>query len=112
MRQARESPLFRLAVRAFDARVQDHENAPIRGKVHTRHHRRDFRVRPPSRVDHQAAALEQRRSDARAGAAIEEARIASRIERQLFEATKRRGDRERKLSPGAEPRMRGNSRSR
>ena len=108
MRQVRESTPFRFAMRAFDARVQYQENAPIRGKVHTGHRRRDFRARPPSRVDHQAAALEQRYPDARAGAAIEEARVGSRVERQIGEATERRGDRERELSARAKPRMRGN----
>ena len=81
-RQLSERAHFRLAMRALDARVQDQKNAPIPREVHPRYHRRDLGVRPPASIDRQAAALEQCNTHARTRAAIEQARILSRVERQ------------------------------
>ena len=81
-RQSSERPRFRRAMRALDARGPDQKNAPIPGEVRPRDDRRDLRVRPSASVDRQAAALEQGDAHARTSAAIEQARIFSRVERQ------------------------------
>ena len=78
------------------------------GKFIQRDHRRDLGARPSARIDRQAPALEQCNPHARTRAAIEQARIFSRVEGQARQSPKRRRDRQRELSPGAEPSVRGN----
>ncbi len=65
-------------------------------------------LRPSAGIDRQAAALEQCNAYARTRAAIEQTRILSRLERQSGQTAKRRRDRQRQLSPGAESSVRGN----
>ena len=65
-------------------------------------------MRPAPSIDDQAAVFEQGGPDSRPRAAVEHARIAERIGRKSAEAPKRRGDRERELSAGPEPRVGGN----
>ena len=61
--QACKCLLFGVAMHAFHPRVQQQKDAPIRGKRGARNNRRHSGVRTPSRVDNQAAALEQGRAD-------------------------------------------------
>ena len=107
-RQLSERARFRCAMRALEAGVEYEEDAPVAGKIQLRHDRRNLGVRPPARVDGQAAALEQSDAHARTRAAIEQARILARIERQAGRRPKRSRDHERELSPGAKPGVRGN----
>ena len=81
-RQPGKRSPFLFAMGALDARVQDQKNAPIPREVHPCDHRRNLGVRPPASVDGQAAALEQGDAHARTRAAIEQARILARVERQ------------------------------
>lgn len=107
MGQSAERPPFRLAVGAFNPRVQNEKNAPIRREADAGHDRRDIPARPPASVHGQAAALEQRRADTGTHAAIEQARVGSDVDRQPSKSTKRARNRQRELESGAEARMRG-----
>lgn len=106
-RQTGESLPFGLAVGALDALVQYEKDPPVGRKTDARHGRRDFAAWPNSGVDDKAAGFEQGRADARARAAIEQARIASRIRRKSGQTAKRRRNRDGELGSGPKPRMRG-----
>jgi hypothetical protein len=106
-RQAGERLLFRFAVRALDARVEYEKNPPVRREIDMRDDWRDFGVRAPSGVDHQAAALEQGGAGAGSRAALEQARVALRIERKSGQPAKRRSDRYRELRSRPEACMLG-----
>src|SRR3984957_1961234 len=99
---------FLFTMGALEARVQDQKNAPIPREVHPCDQRRNLGVRPPASVNGQAAALEQCDTHARTRAAIEQARILPRVERQSGQPAKRRRDRQRQLSPGSKSGVRGN----
>ena len=106
-RQAGESLPFGLAVRALDALVQYEKDPPVGRKTDARHGRRDFAASPNTGVDDKAAGFEQCRADAGARAAIEQARIASRIQRKPGQTTKRRRNCDGELGSGPKARMRG-----
>jgi hypothetical protein len=107
-RQPGKRSPFRVTMRALDARVQHEENAPIAREVYPRHHGRRFRAWPSACVDGQAAALEQSDADARTRAAIEQAGVRPRVERQLRQPSKCRRDRQRQLGPGPKSGVGGN----
>ncbi len=107
-RQAGKRSPFLFAMGALDARVQDQKDAPIPREVRPCDHRRNLGVRAPASVNGQAAALEQGDTHARTRAAIEQARILARVERQSGQPAKRCRNRKRQLSPGPKSGVRGN----